>query len=671
MTDETGARPAHPVTESPQPDSARRGWLVSVLQHRPELLARLAYFRERLQQLSRGQRRRLTRRLALPLSAVALMLALSGAPGSLSAETAATITVANNAVTIQSDGLCSLIEAINNANATTGRPHTDCVAGSPSGTDTIVLPSGGSFNLTTYDNYSYYGYNGLPAITSTVVIEGNGATIARTGNDDFRLMAVDASGDLTLNNLTLDGGSAGYYYGGAITGYKATLTLTDCTLTGNTADGGGAIYATQSDVTISNSSLTANESYVGGAIFVKYSTLTVTDSQITNNTGVDGFGGGAIYSVGGLYDNVETGDVSIVDTTISGNSNDGGGVLMVTYGELDLVDSTITNNTTKYGYGGGVYLQDVAATITGTTISGNRATNYSGGGVAVLDGTVTISRSTITNNTAGYYGGGVFALAAELTISESTIAGNTAEDVGGGVMVYSGDVAVVNSTISGNEAALGGGVRNGGTLVVANSTVSGNEATTGGGFANAGVLTLANATVTGNAANANGGGVANLQITGLYGSLSGNLALERSLISGNTAGSAGPQVHSAGAGVVATANNHNLLGASGAAGVVGLTPGPTDIVPTVGVAAILQGTLANNGGPTQTHALVANSPAIDAGPTAACAVAPINSRDQRGEFRSRNADGTLTDNECDIGAFEAPGDEVSVDFELFLPALRG
>jgi hypothetical protein len=86
----------------------------------------------------------------------------------------------------------------------------------------------------------------------------------------------------------------------------------------------------------------------------------------------------------------------------------------------------------------------------------------------------------------------------------------------------------------------------------------------------------------------------------------------------------------------------------------------------VAVGAIVGG-LANNGGPTQTHALPANSPAIDKGPTADCAVTPVNSRDQRGEFRSRNADGNLTPNECDIGAFEAPGESVVSEFKLFLP----
>ena len=89
-------------------------------------------------------------------------------------------------------------------------------------------------------------------------------------------------------------------------------------------------------------------------------------------------------------------------------------------------------------------------------------------------------------------------------------------------------------------------------------------------------------------------------------------------------------------------------------GVVGFTPGPTDIVPPAGVqlSNILNPVLAFNGGPTQTHALVPGSPAIDAG-GAVCTDANGNPllTDQRGKPRivDGNGDGTAR---CDIGAFE-------------------
>ena len=106
---------------------------------------------------------------------------------------------------------------------------------------------------------------------------------------------------------------------------------------------------------------------------------------------------------------------------------------------------------------------------------------------------------------------------------------------------------------------------------------------------------------------------------------------------------------------IVNANNFNLFGANGNAGVTGFTPGPTDIVPGVSLAQIL-GPLKNNGGPTQTLALVAGSPAIDAGDPNGCRdnSGALLQTDQRGFPRhvDGNNDGTAR---CDIGAVEGVG----------------
>ena len=206
---------------------------------------------------------------------------------------------------------------------------------------------------------------------------------------------------------------------------------------------------------------------------------------------------------------------------------------------------------------------------------------------------------------------------------------------------------LLNSTISGNTGSYGGGVGNfGGTFTVLNSTISGNSAIVrGGGVANyGGTLTVLNSTISGNSA-ALGGGVAC--------QLGGTLTLARTLVSGNTAPT-GPEIFNYVASGTVLADNHNLFGVDGTAGVEGFSPGATDIVPPAGVLLpdILDPTLAFNGGPTQTHALVPGSPAIDAGgPVCTDANGDPLLTDQRGKPRVVDGDGDGTA-ACDIGAFE-------------------
>ena len=131
----------------------------------------------------------------------------------------------------------------------------------------------------------------------------------------------------------------------------------------------------------------------------------------------------------------------------------------------------------------------------------------------------------------------------------------------------------------------------------------------------------------------------------------GALTLARSIISGNTATALGREVYSNVAGTVVR-NAFNLFGFSNSSGVASgtmppLVPGATDIVPTVALNAILNPTLANNGGPTQTHLVVPGSPAVDA----VLNGCPPPSDDQRGlprPFDGNGAGGA----QCDSGAVE-------------------
>jgi hypothetical protein len=253
---------------------------------------------------------------------------------------------------------------------------------------------------------------------------------------------------------------------------------------------------------------------------------------------------------------------------------------------------------------------------------------------------------------------------ADLTIENITLTGGSSD--GGGAVFNTGTLTIKNSTISGNTSSGAGGGIYGyyGDIIIENSTISGNTATQGGGGVHSlwGILTIINSTISGNRSDS-GGGVEKFSYSPLSGARPFTLA--NSLIAGNQARVA-PEIangasYCCGVGDVESANN--LFGTNGNAGVSGFTPGPTDIVPNVPLAQILA-PLKNNGGPTQTHALVAGSPAIDAGNPNGCQdnSGALLQTDQRGFPRNvdGNNDGAAR---CDIGAVEGIGPAALVDFD--------
>jgi streptogramin lyase len=241
-------------------------------------------------------------------------------------------------------------------------------------------------------------------------------------------------------------------------------------------------------------------------------------------------------------------------------------------------------------------------------------------------------------------GGGLYN-AGILTVSACTIAHNVAQSQGGGIY-NRGSLSLHDSDVSNNTLVptfdyyygyayptFGGGIFNdrGGTLTVTNCTITGNLAGSGtydlsggGGLFNngSGVATVQSSTIAANGADY-GDGLSN----------SGTLNLRNSIVAGN-GGSGAPDVSGR-----LTTSGHNLIG--NPAGGTGF-----DATDLLGVDPLL-GPLQNNGGPTQTMALLPGSPAIGAGDSSG---AP--DWDQRGPTYARVASGGI-----DIGAFEAQSDE--------------
>lgn len=359
--------------------------------------------------------------------------------------------------------------------------------------------------------------------------------------------------------------------------------------------------------------LTGNIEIVGTTVAGVSKRRAVIDARGASDRAVDGRS-----SAAALRNVVITG--GILGTT-SGLSTqlDGGGVR--TFGNFTISDSVVRGNTASRG--GGIASFNGTLTVTRTLVSDNSATAVNTG--LVTDG-----------------GGGMFIINTSATVLDSTIERNTSNSSGGGigvapVSIPEPGIKVVRSLVAGNTAAKsGGGIdavgTNGGSFKLDNSTVSGNDSGShGGGVAIRRVkqdnkISLFESTIAGNSA------------VGFYGGVS-------------TDDSAGGRASAYG--VIFANNAPANCDAGSSFGLTGSRNLSTDTIcrfsdsgSITGVSARL-GSLANNGGPTRTHALLPDSPAIDA----AGYPLPGFSFDQRGKIRIRQ--GLSINNPHDMGAVES------------------
>jgi hypothetical protein len=255
------------------------------------------------------------------------------------------------------------------------------------------------------------GGNLLPVIATNenLTFVGNGDTMQPTGKQkSARFFDVTAGASLTLQNLTLKGGSllsGGLYEGGAIFN-EGALTLSGVTVQSNevkplfnlgSAMGGGI--------------------WSNGSLTLENGTL-VQDNRVLGSSGEESFAafGGAVYIAGGT--------ASISDTTFTGNTaaaGEGaggpdasgfGGALYVAAGQVVMNTSTVNNNFiyspgAGYAtYGGGMYVAGGAVTLSNDAVQSNSA--IFGGGLYVTGGTMTLSNDTVESNSASSAGGGIY-----------------------------------------------------------------------------------------------------------------------------------------------------------------------------------------------------------------------------------------------------------------------
>ncbi|MEX2316869.1 MAG: choice-of-anchor Q domain-containing protein [Pirellulales bacterium] len=478
----------------------------------------------------------------------------------------------------------------------------------------------------------------LPTITDDLVIlgpgqhlltidAGHGADNLFATGDGFRIFNIDNGNsgtfiDVTLSELTLTGGDTAKGAdgggfggkgedGGAIRSFE-NLIVFNSTISGNAAGAGGAANGDNSEGGFGGG---------GGGIYSDGGALTVVGSTISGNRAGDGgmaSGEGSVGGDGGRGGGIfiDNGALAVDDSTISGNRAGIGGV------------ATGTFSSSGYGGGGGGISQtDYSGTlsITGSTISGNSANN--GGGINA-GGRLTVTNSAISSNTAmdGGDGGGIF-VRNVLTVTSSAISGNMAIGGGNGGGIYLfGNVSLASnvsgSTISGNHSAAGegGGILVlQGTLVIEQSTITGNTASQGGGVAES----------------IDSGNPRSIRFSG-------------SIVSGNSNHDILKGVNTS-----LVSLGYNLIGTSDAIGVF-----TADATNLINVDPLL-GPLANNGGPTKTHALLPGSPALDAGNPnfdPGNFAQPIVF-DQRGDGYARLVDGGGASSRpiVDIGAYESQG----------------
>lgn len=481
-------------------------------------------------------------------------------------------------------------------------------------------PNGDTIDLT--------GISGTILLTSSQLVVTNSVTIVGPGNDTVKI----------------DGNATNRVF---YVGSNTTATVTSLTITQGYADDGGGVYNDHATLTVTNCNLTSNLAPLRGGGVYNSGTLTVVGSTLSGNSGGGAIGGGLpSYGGGGIH---SSGILTVKASALTSNWASYGGGVNIVAGTATISASALNGNSAIDG--GGICSVGGAVTMIGSVVNGSSADDFGGGILNSYDAMLSVSGSTINSNTAGQDGGGVCNTTG-LIVTNCVLSGNLAYRGSGGIM-NSGNLTVLASALTGNSAGLGGGgIGNSGTLAVSASVLSCNWAQeVGGGIYNGGNGAVSNSTFSGNSAGIQGGGI----YSGGTLTMSAVTMAENSDVSiwnggwlqiGDTILEA--SITNASGTLVSLGYNLSSDAAGGDdhdTGPGGLLNAPGDIRNTDP----MLGPLADNGGPTLTHALLPCSPATDQGKNFGLTT------DQRGQPRPvddpaiANAVGG---DGSDIGAFE-------------------
>ena len=445
------------------------------------------------------------------------------------------------------------------------------------------------------------------------------------------------AGTLSVVNSTVSGNA------GPGIGNTGTLDVVNSTFSGNASAGGGGGIYNQGTAAVTNSILSGNGSNCSGAITDNGGNLAddgtcnfkpITNSQVVSTAalklGSPGDNGGPTQTIALLPGSAARNIAPCRQFTDQrGNHRPAPGQIMCDSGAVESAtagaatiplgscdQTSLANAITAAGAGGLVqFTQDCTITLSSTITPSQDVTIDGNGHRVTLSGGDSVP---------------VFLVSVGVTaaLNDLTISNGRDSDSGAGILNI-GTLTVTNSTISGNSTLFnGGGIFNDGPLTLVNSTISGNSASSGGGgIFNGGPLTIINSTISGNSASiadpAYSGG-------GIYGSHA--VTLTNSILAGNTPRNCSLAITDSG-GNLADDASCAFTQSSSKNGATGLN----------------LGSLADNGGPTQTVALLPGSAARDVLPAVSC-VDPqgFPLADQRGFPRLDEGEST-----CDSGAFES------------------